>query len=138
KIAGKTGDFVVSRLHLKHLGLLRWPPGEDRTAGFDTLVLGLAGLANLEELTLQHTLVTDEGLLSISGPTSLNRLYLDDTAITDKSIPHLAKLHELRWITLSGTAVTGTGVKTLEHRLPKVRTDRGPPRPERVDSNQWH
>ena len=48
KIAGKTGDFVVSRLHLKHLGLLRWPPGEDRTAGFDTLVLGLVAIGEIQ------------------------------------------------------------------------------------------
>ena len=64
----------------------------------------LAGLTNLEVLSLDHTLITDAGLGHLEAMRSLNELDLRGTQVTDAACDRLeAALPNLRIQKASGT-----------------------------------
>ncbi len=81
----------------------------------------LSGIAaNIVDLNLAHTHITDAGLSAIAAMPNLQRLRLDRTATTDEGLGYLTKLNKLAYLNLYGTAVTDQGLKTLMG-LPNLR-----------------
>ena len=80
----------------------------------------LKGLANIEELYLDHTRITDAGLANIEGLTHLQKLTLDYTQITDTGLEHVAGLTPLRCLTIGGTRITDAGLDHLK-RMSNLR-----------------
>lgn len=78
-------------------GRLRVPPGAD-----------------VDELSLRGTSVTDEGLAALSLLPGLRGLDLADTRVTDAGLAHVADLRALERLDLSGTRVTGEGLARLK------------------------
>jgi internalin A len=114
----------------------------------DDVLAPLDGMHCLEELLLQHTNVSDAGLihvrhltnlrtLMVSGPdvgdeglthfrglTSLKRLMLSGTRVTDAGLVHLNGLNGLSFLNLSRTQVTDGGVNELQRALPSLNISR--------------
>jgi len=110
----------------------------------DDVLAQLDGMNCLEELLLQHTSISDAGLihvrhlanlrtLMISGPgvgdeglthfrglTNLKRLMLSGGGITNAGLAHLKGLTRLSLLNLTGTQVTDPGVNELEQVLPNL------------------
>jgi Leucine-rich repeat (LRR) protein len=78
------------------------------------------GLANLMELDLSNTQVTDAGLVHLKGLISLWKLDLSGTQVTDAGLKHMTALANLRYILLDRTQVTDAGVKELKQALPSL------------------
>ncbi|MGV3660116.1 MAG: protein kinase domain-containing protein [Prosthecobacter sp.] len=80
----------------------------------DKILLGLAGLTKLEDLSLPGAPITDEGLVALRGMKSL--LYLDLSAcksITGSGLAHLAGAKELGRLVLGHSAVDDTALAHL-------------------------
>jgi hypothetical protein len=71
-------------------------------------------LSPLRTLSLQHTEVTDAGLVCLQDLTQLRALDLDFTQVTDAGLKNLQGLHELQWLSLAGIRVTDAGFAHLE------------------------
>jgi uncharacterized membrane protein len=69
--------------------------------------------ANIVDLNLAGTHITDAGMTTVATMTNLTRLRLDRTAITDSGLLPLRKLTKLEYLNLYSTAVTDNGLKTL-------------------------
>ncbi|MEM1108582.1 MAG: c-type cytochrome domain-containing protein [Planctomycetota bacterium] len=69
--------------------------------------------ANIVELNLANTKVTDQGLETVAQMTNLRRLWLNGTQVTDAGLSHLSRLRELRYLNLYGTVVTDAGLPSL-------------------------
>jgi hypothetical protein len=81
----------------------------------------VAGLPNLERLTVGSPNVTDAGIAHLAGATRLIALQLENcTGITDAGLDHLACLKNLQVLSLAGTRVTDAGVAKL-HGAQKLR-----------------
>jgi hypothetical protein len=106
---------LVARVRSLHTLLLDHSPVTD--AG----LVHLPKLRNLEVLSLFHTQVTDEGLASLSGLVKLRHLNLTDTQVTDKGLQHLESLKQLNTLFLSDTRVTPEGVARLKLAIPDVK-----------------
>ena len=87
----------------------------------DAGLVHLAGLTNLQTLSLRDTPVTDAGLVHLAGLTNLEHLNLDNTQITDAGLVHLAGLTNLEVLQLIGTQVTDGGVAELQKSLLNCR-----------------
>ncbi len=119
-IINVTGARSLAKLiHLKSLGLYNVDID-------DASFAQLKPLAQLEELDLTHTRVTDSGLSVLAAMPRLKRLELDrhpawliPQQLSDKCVPLLAKLTDLQELSLSG-AVTDAGLKQLAG-LPKLK-----------------
>jgi Leucine-rich repeat (LRR) protein len=70
----------------------------------------LRPLAKLEDLALQRTAVTDEGLVHLTSLTSLRRLDLDGCEMGDAGLRHLAELADLEVLQLSNTRISDDGL----------------------------
>jgi hypothetical protein len=107
----------------------------------DVTLERLAGLAQLNDLTLETSPITDNGLLHISGFRNLETFcvaqcqgitdrgfeYLSQLEnlqllalprcprVTDAGLKHLAKLTKLRWLNLAGTGIKGPGLEHLRN-----------------------
>src|SRR5438132_7315058 len=79
----------------------------------DAGLKGLAGLKNLQTLSLYGTKVTDVGLKELAGLKNLQTLDLGKTEVTDAGLKELAGLKNLRRLNLVITAVTDRGLKEL-------------------------
>jgi Leucine-rich repeat (LRR) protein len=82
----------------------------------------LAGLKNLQHLSLQATTVTDAGLKEIVGLDKL--VYLDLYAVsgvTDAGLEHLARLKTLKHLDLRGPTVKDADVDKLASARPALR-----------------
>ncbi len=82
----------------------------------------LAGLKNLQHLSLQTTKVTDAGLKEIVGLDKL--VYLDLYAlsgVTDAGLEHLARLKTLKHLDLRGPTVKDADVDKLASARPALR-----------------
>ena len=55
----------------------------------------LNGMTNLSWLSLDHTQVTDDGLVHLKGLTNLTVLYLDGWHVTDSGLVRLSGLTKL-------------------------------------------
>ena len=81
-----------------------------------------ADLAEVEELSLEGTEITDEGLKELVKLKKLTELILFGCKqITDAGLKELARLTHLDVLWLSETQVTKAGVVKLQKALPKCR-----------------
>lgn len=78
----------------------------------DKLMKKVGALKRLQELSLSHSKVTDEGLKYILG-MPLVKLDLSGTVITDKGLDYVAKIPTLFRVDLSSTKVTDAGLRKL-------------------------
>jgi hypothetical protein len=70
--------------------------------------------ANIAELEIGFSNITNDGLAALSGMVNLERLYLQKTAISDEGLEHVANLEKLRYLNLYGTQVSDSGLERLE------------------------
>ena len=87
----------------------------------DAGLLHLAGLTNLQTLTLHSTKITDAGLVHLKELTNLQTLFLANTKITDTGLVHIKGLTQLQDLGLQQTKVTDTGVADLKKALPNCK-----------------
>ena len=69
--------------------------------------------ANITDLNLSDTKITDEALKVIAKFTRLTRLNLSNTAVTDAGIAHLKPLANLSYLNLHSTDVSDTALTSL-------------------------
>ena len=96
----------------------------NRTCIGDCGLAVLARLPNLEELVIQNSLptddglaITDDGLAVLAGHPSLRRLHLCDCRvceISDAGVVHLAQIPRLEELGLVQTRVTPLGLKPMQ------------------------
>jgi hypothetical protein len=65
-------------------------------------------------LKLSNAPVTNAAMPVIGNLAALRKLYLDHTNITDEGLVHLQKLQQLQYLNLVGTPVTINGLKALQ------------------------
>lgn len=70
--------------------------------------------AQVFELNLANTKVTDAGLAPLAGLTNLRRLHLEKTGVGDEGLKHLKDLKGLEYLNLYGTKVTDAGLEHLK------------------------
>lgn len=74
---------------------------------FDEDLQHLAGLANLESLSLEENpQITGSGLVHLAGLKKLKVLKLSRTSVDDAALQHLTKLPALEVLQISGTKIT--------------------------------
>ena len=118
---GKPGDLTAFRFSSWQEGVLAKLPAPEAPFGLslgDTQVTDsglkeLAGLKQLQHLTLRRTLVTDVGLKELAGLKQLQHLYIGATKVTDVGLKELAGLKQLQTLGLARTQVTDVGLKEL-------------------------
>jgi internalin A len=85
-----------------------------RVPGYDgAFAADLKSLADLSDLNLSSTDVTDDGLANFAGLTSLVRLNLEGTQITDAGLIQLERLTKIEYLALSGNRITDAGLLHL-------------------------
>jgi hypothetical protein len=65
--------------------------------------------------------VADAGLAHVAGLTNLDMLSLAGTTVADAGLVHLRGLTGLRHLTLNDTAVTPAGLEDLRRHLPQLQ-----------------
>jgi AcrR family transcriptional regulator len=85
-------------------------------------------IANIQQLDLSYTNITDAGLERLKGLNTLQQLYLRGTTITDAGLERLKGLNTLQQLDLSGTTITDAGLERLRElrnlqRLELYRTN---------------
>jgi hypothetical protein len=95
----------------KSLDLSRLPVTNDSVAAIP---------AEVSQLALVDTLVTDEGIGQLLRLQGLERVNLSGTKTTDEGLLHLAKLPNLEWVCVNRTHVTAGGVERLKASRPGV------------------
>ncbi|MCB1121637.1 MAG: hypothetical protein KJT03_08820 [Verrucomicrobiae bacterium] len=70
--------------------------------------------ANIVELNLAKSEITDAGLEFIGQMTNLTHLHLNNTAVTDAGLAYLENLYQLEYLNLYGTNITDEGLKSLQ------------------------
>lgn len=79
----------------------------------DSGLVHLAGLTQLQSLSLQGRQVTDAGLAHLRTLTQLQTLSLHDMQVSDAGLIHLQGLKQLQYLSLGGTQVTDAGLAHL-------------------------
>jgi len=74
-------------------------------------------LANLTDLDLSNTAITDEGLEYIAELSGLCCLSLDGSGVSDNGLRFLAALTDLGHLSLTDCDITTTGAKSLSRTL---------------------
>jgi hypothetical protein len=92
----------------------------DSTQTDDEALNQLPDLANVGELRLNRTKITDKGLRRLLACERLECLDVSHTPISDVGLSAIAELGELTNLSLSGTKITDDGLKHLR-RLKKLR-----------------
>ena len=75
--------------------------------------------ADVTELLLGNTQVTDAGMKELKGLKNLQKLFLNQTQVTDSGLKELKELKNLRVLYLVGTQVTDAGIKEMKEALPE-------------------
>jgi hypothetical protein len=118
-------DWIICKWHLA--GLAECEP-VGCNVGADVMFLAFAEpsrlsnshlqrvgrLSHMLELSLNHSAVTDDGLIHLTGMQSLQKLWLHHTGISDAGLSHLRPLQALRHLDLSQTRITDSGLAELE------------------------
>jgi hypothetical protein len=91
----------------------------DRSDVTNQGLANLAGMAHLERISLRYTGITDAGL-SECASLPLRHLLLTGTRVTDESIPALEKLQTLDELFIRWTEITGAGEDRLRATLPRA------------------
>jgi hypothetical protein len=121
-VASKSGDAEVALL----AGLAQ--VSELNLAGTAVTDAGLAPLASLVHLTrlhLERTGIQGSGLAHLKGLERLSYLNLYGTQVDDAAMEHLAALPRLKKLYLWQTKVTDEGVEKLKKALPDLYVNRG-------------
>ena len=92
----------------------------DSTQTDDEALNQLPDLANLGELRLNRTKITDQGLRRLLVCERLERLDVSHNPITDAGLSSIAELGNLTNLSLSGTKITDDGLQHL-YRLKKLQ-----------------
>jgi hypothetical protein len=71
----------------------------------------LAGLKQLQAMSVGATKITDAGLKELAGLKQLQTLFLYGAQITDAGLKELAGLKQLQSLALAGTKITEAGLK---------------------------
>jgi hypothetical protein len=112
--------------------------GETNTPGFDQLsnlsalcvrssefndatLKELSGWRELEELNLDKTSATGEGLRHLPEPDRLRILWLDGRMVSEQGLKEIARFRNLRWLSLSNCKRSATEVTELLKQLPELR-----------------
>jgi len=82
-------------------------------------------LAGLRQLHLENTAITDEGIAYLKDCGQLWYLNLVHTGVTDKGIQVLNQIPGLRTLYLYETAVTPNGIAALVQAAPELKIDTG-------------
>ncbi|MCP5538156.1 MAG: FHA domain-containing protein [Akkermansiaceae bacterium] len=69
--------------------------------------------ADITDLDLSATTITDDAAAMLESFVSLKSLKLNQTAITDAALPGIRKLNQLKVLNLHSTAVTDEGIQLL-------------------------
>ncbi|MDB5292077.1 MAG: ribonuclease inhibitor [Phycisphaerales bacterium] len=91
----------------------------------DDALKALEGMKNLHRLHLERTAITDGGLAHLKGLTSLEYLNLYNTGVTDAGLAQLEGLKGLKNLYLWQSKVTDTGAEGLKKSLPTLSIDTG-------------
>ncbi|HUG69295.1 MAG TPA: hypothetical protein VMM76_16205 [Pirellulaceae bacterium] len=93
-----------------------WKVGLDGTNVTDAdLLFTMARLRRVQQLSLNFTDVSDEGLLSLRKARQLRYLGLAETRVTDAALRYVAQCGNLETLILHDTAVGDEGVEQLQH-----------------------
>jgi hypothetical protein len=92
-----------------------------KTAINDDGMKHLQGM-NLQSLDLSATKITDSGLATLGefDFPRLKEIALEHTGITDTGLMHLANFKNLEWVSTAGTKVTKEGIRHLKAKLPEA------------------
>lgn len=80
----------------------------------DDGLIHLAGLSELEELSLTGTNVINNGLRHITSLRELRILDLSNTPLFDSGLKHIGELPNLEFLDLTNTRITKQGLKHLD------------------------
>jgi hypothetical protein len=92
--------------------------GLEHTQVSDAGLVHLKGLTGLKYLRLSHTKITGTGLLHLKCLGNLQVLDVSNSPATDAGLEHLKGLTELGEFDLCGTKVKDAGVDKLQQALP--------------------
>ena len=70
--------------------------------------------ADITELDLSASAITDDSAQAIGDFVNLRTLKLNQTSITDSTLPEIERLNQLEVLNLHSTSVTDEGIKNLE------------------------
>jgi internalin A len=79
----------------------------------DLAMSQIAGMSQLETLSLHGPGVTDSGLAHLAGLSELAMLYLDGSSVTGLGLANLARLIKIEYLGLSNTKLTDSGLDHL-------------------------
>lgn len=79
----------------------------------DVSLVHLEGLANLRELALNHTTISDQGVAHLAGLTKLEIVNFNTDNVTDAALEHVKNMPELVQLHLNDTHITDAGMKHL-------------------------
>ncbi len=79
----------------------------------DSLAILQEAAADITELDLSATTITDDAAATIESFVSVESLKLNQTAVTDAALPKIKNLNQLKVLNLHSTAVTDEGIKHL-------------------------
>jgi len=105
-IDAETMEHVARLFRLQSLDLATTNVSDDRLASIDEL-------AELSNLVLGGTPVTDAGAQHLARLPAVVALHLRGTKISDQGLPDIAKIESLRILDLSETCVTDRGLDGL-------------------------
>ncbi|WP_257666813.1 DUF2231 domain-containing protein [Parapedobacter tibetensis] len=91
----------------------------------DSALRHIGQLRGLQRLHLENTAVSDKGLDLLNGCKQLRYINLVNTKVTDKGLQALAHLPTLHAVYLYQTGVTTQGIATLAQAMPKLEIDTG-------------
>ena len=117
-----SGVKEIDRLtaHLGHIKKLRRLDLASSGVTDADLAILADNLGSLENLSLNSTAVTDDGLRHLNKLKNLEAVYLTNTRITDAGIAHLRNLPKLWHLHILRTSITDVGVTYLG-KMSKLR-----------------
>ncbi|MFI5380258.1 MAG: prolyl oligopeptidase family serine peptidase [Tepidisphaerales bacterium] len=74
----------------------------------------IAGLSNVDELSLNSQPITSAGIRNLSAMWTLKKLYLKATKIDDGACQYLARMTSLRYLDVTDTHLTSDGIVQLK------------------------
>ena len=115
---------ALDSVNKKYAGSLNYLSQENTSLSFsavsylkqfnnDSLVVLKAVAADITELDIGATAITDDAAATLESFVSLESLKLNQTAVTDAALPKIQNLNQLKILNLHSTAVTDEGIKLL-------------------------
>jgi hypothetical protein len=114
----KLTDEVVAKIvpQLAALKKLRGLNVSNRKTSDTTLQLIGKTLPDLQELSLDDSVITDDGLKALEGMKKLESLQINGaTAVTDEGVKSIGKIATLKKLGLDRTKITDDGMKSIKN-----------------------